>query len=146
MDEYKKAELNADDVILPSSCSLVDLMQEARNKALQEGIKANTVVLDANFAKINGFELPFFYSTLTLPPMICGLECRITKGELPEGYSFSVLEVPTTEREALIAQTRQSVAKEIFSEIEALFPCDKRFTTISKATLTELKKKYTERE
>ena len=39
-----------------------------------------------------------------------------------------------------------TVELEIFSDIEALFPCDKRFTTISKATLTELKKKYTERE
>lgn len=41
---------------------------------------------------------------------------------------------------------RAEVAREIFEEIESLFPSDKKFTTISRVTINRLKKKYAEGE
>ena len=43
------------------------------------------------------------------------------------------------------ADIKKEVAREIFEEIEALFPTDKKFTTISQVTIKQLKKKYTEK-
>ena len=52
----------------------------------------------------------------------------------------------TRRKNAVIAyhSAKQEVAREIFEEIESLFPSDKNFTTISRVTINRLKKKYTE--
>jgi hypothetical protein len=41
---------------------------------------------------------------------------------------------------------RAEIAREIFEEIESLFPSDKNFTTISRVTINRLKNKYAEGE
>lgn len=112
---YKKEELTDADVIGESATTLTDLIREAACKALQEGIRANSVVIDEHFAKVNGFTFLFGYGFNTLPPMICGLECHIAKGELPEGYIFGVLEAQCTQREAF----KQDIAREIFERLYA---------------------------
>lgn len=107
-----------EDIVGDTSKSLIDWIHEARVKALHEGIKANTVMIDEHFAKVNGFYFSFNQSIVSLPPMICGLQVYVTKEDLPDGYDFGLLEVPMTEREALIRNTERDIAKKIFEDIE----------------------------
>lgn len=108
----------ADDIIEESAKSLADMIAEAKAKALKEGIKANTVIIDKHFAKVNAFHFAFGRAVMSLPPMICGLEVQVSD-ELPDGYDFAVLEVPETERGRLIRQAKSEAAREIFEEIES---------------------------
>lgn len=111
--------ITADDVISESVKSLSDMLAEAKAKALKEGIKANTVIIDEHFAKVNAFDFVFGRVVMHLPPMICGLEIQVSD-ELPDGYDFAVLEVPETERERLIKEAKAEVAREIFDELEEI--------------------------
>lgn len=109
--------ITADDVISESVKSLSDMLAEAKAKALKEGIKANTVIIDEHFAKVNAFDFVFGRAVMSLPPMICGLEVQVSD-ELPSGYDFAVLEAPETERERLIRKAKSEVAREICCKIE----------------------------
>ena len=140
--------------------TFMDYIFEAKKLALKEQIKANTVLINESFAKVNGFHFCFFCSGLDLPPMICGLEVHVIN-ELPEGYSFAVTEAPETERARICRQAKAEVVREIFEEIErttkdAIRFCEKRMVIPmlreAKAScykdmlgyIAELKKKYTE--
>jgi hypothetical protein len=163
---FTPAFITVDDVISESANCLADIIAEAYAKALKEGIKANTVIIDEHFAKVNAFDFVFGRDVMSLPPMICGLEVQVSD-ELPDGYDFAVLEVPETERERLIRKAKSEVAREIFEEIEKsvalkmpakLTPIFKRDLDYSYGVidgkrdalfevlvlLAELKKKYTE--
>ena len=145
---FTPAFITVDDVISESAKSLSDMLAEACAKALKEDIKANTVIIDEHFAKINAFDFVFGRDVMHLPPMICGLEVQVSD-ELPDGYSFAVLEVPETERERLIRQAKSEAAREIFEEIEKL--CNAHLywnncAIIQRDDIAELKKKYTEAE
>jgi hypothetical protein len=115
---FTPAFITADDVISESARSLADMLAEAQAKALKEGIKANTVIIDEHFAKVNAFDFVFGRAVMSLPPMICGLEVQVSD-EFPDGYDFIVLEAPETERERLIARAKLETAMEIFAEIES---------------------------
>lgn len=119
MGEYKKIELSADDVIGEAQKTLLDLVREAHIKAMQEGIQANTVLLSEHFAKVNGFPFVSGNTFIDIPPMICGLEVRVTN-ELPEKYDFAVVEAPMTERERLIRETEERVKDEIATKLALL--------------------------
>ena len=161
---FPPAFITADDVISESAKSLADMLAEAKAKALKEGIKANTVIIDEHFAKVNAFDFVFGRDVMHLPPMICGLEVQVSD-ELPDGYSFAVLEAPETERERLIRKAKSEVAREIFEEIEKIInepfavgfdllsPLNKALCDYNNGIrkdllyyIAELKKKYTEGE
>lgn len=80
-----------DDVVGDVQKSLHDWVKEAYKQAIKEGIDANTVVLNKNFIKTNGFAFcisnHFWHD---LPPMICGLEIRVAD-ELPEKVDFALI-------------------------------------------------------
>ena len=78
------------DMLEESKISLQDMIREAHIKAMQEGIQANTVLLSEHFAKVNGFPFVSGNYFIDIPPMICGLEVRVTN-ELPEKYDFAVI-------------------------------------------------------
>lgn len=115
--KYYAGFITVDDVIEESAQSLSDMIAEANAKALKEGIKANTVIIDERFAKVNAFDFVFGRDVMHLPPMICGLEVQVSD-ELPDGYSFAVLEAPETERERLIRKAKSEAAREICCKIE----------------------------
>ncbi len=120
MARYTKVEVTSDDVIGEATTTLMDIIHEARKKAIQEGIMANTVLIDKHWAKVNAFDTIFGCDLFSLPPMICGLELRVSD-ELPEGYSLAVVEAKETERERIVRQAKTEVAREIFEEIENIF-------------------------
>ena len=126
MPEYVKEELTPKDVIGESAKSLVDLLVEAKKKALKEDIKANTVLLDKTFAKVNDIYFVVGRDILHIPPMICGLEVRLTD-ELPDGYDFALIEAPETERDRIIRTAK--------SEVERLKDLNERYMSeLSKAS------------
>lgn len=96
---------------------LEDFIWEAWREALKEGIRANTVLINKHFAKVNEFPFAFMDRSGSLPPMICGLEVHISN-ELPDGYDFAVLETPETEREKLIRQTRADTVKKMQEKLK----------------------------
>jgi hypothetical protein len=104
--------LTEEDLLGEAPWTINDLIREAWEKALKEGIKANTVMIDEHFAKVNNFHFVFINDVVRFPPMICGLEVRVSN-ELPDGYDFAVLETPETEREKLIRQTRADTVKKM---------------------------------
>lgn len=115
------------DVISESKVTLEELLMQSYKHALNEGIKANTVILDEHFCKVNGFAFCIGNNGMgygSLPPMICGMEIRgVSKGELPAGYDFAVFEAPMTEREALIWDTKRSVIRQIWRELNDALIC-----------------------
>lgn len=90
------------------------------------GIKANTVLIDRTFAKVNGFSFAIGRDIFNLPPMICGLEVHVTD-ELPERYSFAVFEAPKTERERLVRKAGREATEKIIVDLTAklhqMLPC-----------------------
>lgn len=109
--------VTVNDVLEEPAKSLADILAEAYMKALKEDIKANTVIIDEHFAKVNAFSFVFGRDVMHLPPMICGLEIQVS-GELPDGYDFAVLEVPETERDRLVRKTRAEVIDEFAGELK----------------------------
>ena len=150
-ESFTPAFITAADVILEPAKSLADIIAEAYAKAWKEDIKANTVIIDEHFAKVNAFDFVLGRDVIHLPPMICGLEVQVSD-ELPDGYDFAVLEVPETERERLIRKAKSEVAREIFEEIRKEYELD-GMTYLDeilcghlKKFIDELEKKYTEGE
>lgn len=142
---YKKVELTDKHVISESTKTLEDLLMESYKHALREGIKANTVILDENFCKVNGFDFLIGNNGMgyrRLPPMICGMEIRgVSKGELPEGYNFAVFEATMTEREALIRDTVRgmySLLKHEFSAFMRISDVDNEVPMISGNDILDL--------
>ena len=107
--------LPTDGVLDDITKSLQDWVWEAYKKGIKEQIVANTILIDKHFAKTNRI----IVGNVDIPPMICGLEIKVTE-ELPDGYSFALVEAPKTERESIIEKAKTEVAREIFEEIERL--------------------------
>ena len=105
--------LPTDGVLDDITKSLQDWVWEAYKKGIKEQIVANTILIDKHFAKTNRIIVGNF----DIPPMICGLEIKVTE-ELPDGYSFALVEAPKTEGESIIEKAKTEVAREIFEEIE----------------------------
>lgn len=95
---YIKEPMRPDDLIEAGNKTIIDLAMEATKEALKEGIKANSIIINQNMCKVS--ETWFrdgFGGAQCIPPMICGLHAYFTKDELPDGYSFAVLEGPEHE-------------------------------------------------
>lgn len=91
---YKKEFLLDSDIISEPKETIYDLIKKAHQRALCEGIEANTIVINKNMVKVNSFPFGVLNSIRTVPPMICGMNVYFTKDELPENYSFAILEGP----------------------------------------------------
>lgn len=91
---------------------LIEQLLEAKNEAIKNGIKANTIVINSksNLAKI----LPHNTGNGLFPPMIAGLEVKFT-ADIPDEYSFFIFETPQTEAEKVKAEL-----KEIKEKLESL--------------------------
>lgn len=139
MDKYNRIEINANDIISDSQKTLHQWIFDAYKEAMKEHIKANTVIINKHFAKVNAHIFNFNGTVLNMPPMICGLEVRLSD-ELPEGYDFALCEAYETERERLIRNAKAEIAREIFEEIYE--DCFDQFGYINYEALAELKKKY----
>lgn len=90
VDEH---DFNCANVMRKSEDSFIESVRKATAQALAEGIKANSIVINENMVRVNecGVRLPRGRAVM-LPRMICGLRVYLTKDELPEAYSFAVLE------------------------------------------------------
>ena len=99
----------------------LEAVREAYDFALQEGIRANTLLIDKNFAKVSGVHIMFqrdAFGThgVSLPPMILGLEAHIAP--LPEGYGFAVTEVVQTDRDKLRAAAKEEGRREVIEQLK----------------------------
>ena len=119
--KYSSEEVEISDV-LPlegvNQTAFFDMIAEARKTAMKENIKANSIILNEKFAKVNPHLFNFCGAVFELPAMICGLECSYISDELPDDFAFAVLERRKTEREWLIEKTKNDTAREIFEWLE----------------------------
>ena len=113
--------------------SFKEMVMEAVKHALKEGIKANSIIINKDFVRVKKSWINNGFSYSKLPDMICGLECYLTDNDLPENYSFAVVEKLQTERERLIEKTKIDTAIEILDEVSKHY---------GGAWLVELYKKY----
>lgn len=91
---FKKETLLDNDVISEAKETIYELIKKSYQRALCEGIKVNTIIINKNMVKTNSFPFAFLDGIRTVPPMICGLNVYFTENELPENYSFAILEGP----------------------------------------------------
>lgn len=77
-----------------SNESFMDIVKKAYTEAMREGIKANSIVINENMVKVQEFGTIIAGRGLFVPAMFCGLNVYLTKDELPEGYSFALVQGP----------------------------------------------------
>ena len=111
MKDEKKVEQNNEETVVPfgkedlgkmGSWDFISEVKEAQNKAMEEGIRANTIMINSRLAKVKPFAVmltPFLGAQV--PPMICGLKAKLAD-DLPEEFAFAIMDDPKTEREILI--------------------------------------------
>lgn len=117
MDKYTEALLNDNG----ERKGLFEAVREAYEFALREGIRANTLLIDKNFAKVSGLHVllqkdAFGTHGVSLPPMIMGLEARIAP--LPAGFGFAVTEVTETNRDKLYAEAKAAGRREVIEQLK----------------------------
>ena len=92
--QYVRAPLPSDAEVKEAHESFLDMVERARVTALQEGIEANSIVINKNMVRVKEFPLFEGRGFRHMPAMICGLNVYFTKDELPPNYSFAVLKGP----------------------------------------------------
>lgn len=76
--------------------TFLEFVKKTTAQARSEGIKVNSIVINENMVRVPEFTFCDCVGRVrTVPKMICGLNVYLTKDELPEGYSFAVLEGPS---------------------------------------------------
>lgn len=134
MDEKKYIKYSTDTITdkddLELGKSFQEMAIEAVKHAVKQGIKANSIIINKDFVRVKKAWINNGFSCSELPDMICGLEVYLTDNDLPENYSFAVVEKPQTERERLIEKTKSDTAREIFEKIFEVICC---FTTQGKS-------------
>lgn len=89
---------------------------EAQQKALEEGIEANAVILNGKFAKTGDLYMKSNAMGIChLPPMLCGL--RVEFAELPEKFAFVLTKVPRRTVEEMEAEVRAKTASKFAEEL-----------------------------
>lgn len=61
---------------------------------MNEDIKANSIVINENMVRVPETWIRTPFGASMLPRMICGMNVYLTTNELPDNYSFAVLEGP----------------------------------------------------
>lgn len=91
VDEH---EFNCENIISHQREEFFALVQKVTAEALSEGIRANSIVINENMVKVPETWIHTPIGARRLPKMVCGLNVYVTTRELPDGYSFAVMEGP----------------------------------------------------
>ena len=99
----KELAQDTEDYIHKVQESFIDRVREVHACAIREGIEVNSIVINKNMVKVPAVWIKTpCGSTVELPPMFCGLNVFLTEDELPETYSFALVQTP--ERETRLGQ------------------------------------------
>lgn len=93
---------NLDGVVLTSGPDFIDLVMKSIKEAERRGIVADSIIINGNMVYVP-------YVIDQHPAMICGLNAFVTKDDLPDGYSFAVIE---SHRERTNAERIRSMSDE----------------------------------
>lgn len=94
--EFIKESLHSGDRLAVSRVNFFEMVAKAQAAAFKDGIKANSILINKNMVRVRSFP---FSDGITrgiyfAPDMVCGLNVYLTEDDLPEGYSFAILESP----------------------------------------------------
>lgn len=103
---------------------LMKHIQKAKEYALRDGIKANTIIIDEDIAKVNGFQIMLFPNTITnVPNMILGLDVYYEKDlreKIGTPTNFVVAEMKKVELKTPLSEySTDELLEEIKRRIEA---------------------------
>lgn len=77
-----------------SNESFIGLVRKTYAEAMREGIEANSIVINKNMVKVPEFGTMIRGHGVIIPTMFCGLNVYLTKDDLPEMYSFALVNGP----------------------------------------------------
>lgn len=89
---FEKEDISRIDPVKTQREQFYEAVQRATAYAMREGIRANAIVINENMVKVPDAWIKTPMGARQLPRMICGLNVYLTTRELPDGYSFAVLE------------------------------------------------------
>ena len=91
---YVKKEFDkvVDPVASVSFKELLARVQDCIDAAYKENIKVNSIVINENMVKVKPFLMQDGIMVRPSPPMICGLNVYFDSKDLPDGYSFALVE------------------------------------------------------
>ena len=93
---YQKVPFPEDAKLEDGRDKFIELVRKAQIAAFQDGVKANSIIINENMVKVEAF--PFSgiggLGLRFAPTMFCGMNVYLTKDELPDGYSFALYEGP----------------------------------------------------
>lgn len=95
--------------------NLINYIQQAKQEAWQQHIKANSVMLNRTIKLVHKGYTAMNGSVTEYPPMICGLSAFLTD-ELPDDIAFVVFQSPNpplTREERIKQETRQEFLDEL---------------------------------
>lgn len=95
--------------------NLINYIQQAKQEAWQQHIKANSVMLNRTIKLVHKGYTAMNGSVTEYPPMICGLSAFLTD-ELPDDIAFAVFQSPNpplTREERIKQETRQEFLDEL---------------------------------
>lgn len=74
-----------------------EMVHEALRQAIAQGIEANSIVISKNMVRVQSCPVPdpSGRGLRILPDMICGLNVIWTVDELPNNYSFALVQGPS---------------------------------------------------
>ena len=88
-------DYNCANVMRQTEDSFVGLVRKAAAEAVREGIKVNSIVINENMVKVPETVMALRGGhSMHIPTMFCGLNVYFTKDELPEMYSFALVNGP----------------------------------------------------
>lgn len=98
--------------------NLINYIQQAKQEAWQQHIKANSVMLNRTIKLVHKGYTAMNGSVTEYPPMICGLSAFLTD-ELPDDIAFAVLENPNPPLTPE-AKIRQKARQEFLDELRTM--------------------------
>lgn len=120
----KKIELTNEEDLTYEPKGIHEMVLDAYKQAIREDIKANTIVINKNIVKVPSHWANIMGSCIEVPTMICGLECYVVEDELPDNYSFAILESKNKTQLEII---KEKNIKDFLFKVESFYAYENKY-------------------
>ena len=117
----KKIELTNEEDLTYEPKGIYEKILDAYKQAIREDIKANAIVINKNLVKVPSHWANIMGRYIEIPTMICGLECYFVEDELPDNYSFAILEANKTQLDRIKEQAQIDATKNFLFKVESFY-------------------------
>ena len=114
----KKIELTNEEDLTYEPKGIREMVLDAYKQAIREDIKANSIIINKKFVKVPSHWANIMGSYIEMPTMICGLECYVVEDELPDNYSFAILE---SKNKTQLDRIKEKDIKDFLFKVESFY-------------------------